>query len=110
MTVEAELSQEPLVERAAPRGAAGQGPWVRAGRKLLRDRAAVIAGIGFLVIVLMCLLAPLYATQIAKNDPFRSNLSGKILVEARMLDKAHPETAQPVQPTQPTTDSAAPKV
>jgi peptide/nickel transport system permease protein len=92
VTVEAELSQEPLVERAAPRGAAGQGPWVRAGRKLLRDRAAVIAGIGFLVIVLMCLLAPLYATQIAKSDPFRSNLSGKILVDGKRVPVMQPST------------------
>jgi len=58
----------------------GRGPWVTALRKLRSDSAAVLALFFFLVIVALCLLAPLYATYVAKTDPFRSNLSGKIEV------------------------------
>jgi peptide/nickel transport system permease protein len=38
----------------------------------------MLALLFFLLIVVLCLLAPVYATYIAKTDPFRSNLSGKI--------------------------------
>ncbi|HVR66688.1 MAG TPA: ABC transporter permease [Verrucomicrobiae bacterium] len=59
---------------------AGRGPWVTALRKLRSDRAAMLALLLFLIIVALCLLAPFYAAHIAKTDPFRSNLSGKIVV------------------------------
>jgi peptide/nickel transport system permease protein len=35
----------------------------------------------FLLIVALCLLAPFYATFVAKTEPFRSNLSGRIIVD-----------------------------
>jgi peptide/nickel transport system permease protein len=64
---------------SAPRATrAGRGPWVTALRKLGSDGAAMLALPFFLLIVVLCLLAPVYATYIAKTDPFRSNLSGKI--------------------------------
>ena len=56
----------------------GRGPWVTALRKLGSDATAMLALLFFLLIVVLCLLAPVYATYIAKTDPFRSNLSGKI--------------------------------
>jgi len=59
---------------------AGRGPWVTALRKLRSDRAAMLALLLLLIIVALCLLAPFYAAHIAKTDPFRSNLSGKIVV------------------------------
>jgi peptide/nickel transport system permease protein len=39
----------------------------------------------FLLIVALCLLAPLYATYVAKTDPFRSNLSGQIVVGGKSV-------------------------
>jgi peptide/nickel transport system permease protein len=59
---------------------AGRGPWVTALRKLRSDGAAMLALLLFLLIVALCLLAPFYAAHISKTDPFRSNLSGKIVV------------------------------
>ena len=56
----------------------GRGAWATALRKLGSDGAAMLALLFFLLIVVLCLLAPVYATYIAKTDPFRSNLSGKI--------------------------------
>jgi peptide/nickel transport system permease protein len=65
-----------------PSGLSGRGPWATALRKLTSDRAAMTALSVFLLIVLLCLLAPVYATHIAGTDPFRSNLGGEIVVDA----------------------------
>lgn len=62
-----------------------RGPWITAFRKLRRDGTAMAALLVFLVIVILCLLAPVYAGYIAKTDPFRSNLSGKIELDGRQI-------------------------
>src|SRR5262245_26364735 len=64
---------------------AGRGPWTTAVRKLRSDTAAMLALLFFLLIVALCLLAPIYATYIAKTDPFRSNLSGKIELDGKTV-------------------------
>ncbi len=64
---------------------AGRGPWVTALRKLRSDGAAMLALLLFLLIVALCLLAPFYAAHISKTDPFRSNLSGKIVVDGETV-------------------------
>ena len=43
----------------------GISPWRLAGRRLRRNKVALFFGALFLVIVLMCLLAPVYSSQIA---------------------------------------------
>src|SRR4030095_10963680 len=63
----------------------GRGPWATALRKLRSDRAAMAALLLFLLIVALCLLAPLYATYVARTDSFRSNLSGQIVVGGRSV-------------------------
>jgi peptide/nickel transport system permease protein len=69
-----------------------RGPWVTAFRKLRRDGAAMAALLVFLVIVILCLLAPVYAGYIAETDPFRSNLSGKIEVSGQQVPIMQPST------------------
>src|SRR5262245_33274658 len=64
---------------------AGRGPWTTAVRKLRSDSAALLALLFFWLIVALCLLAPFYATYVAKTDPFRSNLSGKIVVDGKTV-------------------------
>src|SRR5262245_37215476 len=64
---------------------AGRGPWATALRKLRDDRAAMAALLLFLVIIALCLLAPLYAMYVAKTEPFRSNLSGHITVDGESV-------------------------
>ena len=54
-----------------------RGPWATALRRLLRDRAAVAALILFLMVVILCLLAPAYA-QWAGTYPFKSTLDAVI--------------------------------
>src|SRR5262249_43944534 len=65
--------------------AAGRGPWVTALRKIRSDRAAMAALLLFLLIVALCLAAPLYAKYVAHTDPFRSNLSGKIVLGGKRV-------------------------
>ena len=59
-----------------------RGPWATALRRLLRDHAAVAALIVFVVIVVLCLLAPVYA-QWAGTDPFKSTLDAVIKVNGQ---------------------------
>jgi peptide/nickel transport system permease protein len=47
----------------------GVGPWALAWRRLRRNKTALAFGVLFLVIVLMCLLAPLYSHNIAHAGP-----------------------------------------
>jgi peptide/nickel transport system permease protein len=54
-----------------------RGPWATAVRRLMRDRAAVVALIGFLIILGACLMAPAYA-HYAGVDPFKSTLDAVI--------------------------------
>jgi len=56
-----------------------RGPWATAVRRLMRDRAAVAALVLFVLIVILCLLAPAYAAW-ANVDPFRSTLDQIIKV------------------------------
>jgi peptide/nickel transport system permease protein len=56
-----------------------RGPWATAFRRLLRDRAALVALAVFLMIVLMCCLAPVYAYW-AGVEPFKSTLNAVIMI------------------------------
>ncbi len=69
----------------APAVHPSSGPWRRAWRILKSDRATLLAAFVLLVIVLSSLAAPLYATYVAGSDPFRSNLSGRIMVDGKRV-------------------------
>lgn len=79
----------PEIQLAAGESAkeiSGRSPWRIAGRRLLRNKLAM-ASLGlFLLIVVVSLLAPFYATHIAKTDPFASNLTGTTEVNGKQVD------------------------
>src|SRR5690348_11054891 len=78
---------EPLPEDGGgDGGVAGRSPWALAGRRLLRNRTAMGAGILFLLIVLVSFAAPLYANHIADTDPFKPNLNGTTTVNGKTVD------------------------
>jgi peptide/nickel transport system permease protein len=58
---------------------------VLARRRLVRNRVALVALAVFLLIVLVCLAAPIYARYIAHTDPFRSNLNGTTIVNGKTV-------------------------
>jgi peptide/nickel transport system permease protein len=65
--------------------AVGGSPWAIARRRLLRNRIAM-AMVGVLVVIVaLCLSAPLYAKHVAHTDPFHSNLDGKTIVNGKSV-------------------------
>jgi peptide/nickel transport system permease protein len=62
------------------------GFWSVALRKLRRDPAAMTALLVLALIILLTALAPFYATDIAHNDPFQSNLSGSIMLHGKSVE------------------------
>src|SRR5919204_6264046 len=72
---------------------AGASPWTLARRRLLRNRLAM-AMVGVLVLVVaLCLAAPLYAHYVAHTDPFRSNLDGTTVVNGKPVPVMQQETS-----------------
>ena len=57
---------------------AGASPWRLAGRRLRRDKSALFFGALFIVLVLACLAAPLWADQIAHTTPEQNHLTDTI--------------------------------
>src|SRR5215469_16214929 len=64
---------------------AGRNPWALAARRLWRNRIAMAALLLFLVIVVMCLAAPLYAEHVAHVNPFPPNLNGHTVVNGKVV-------------------------
>jgi peptide/nickel transport system permease protein len=87
----AEFAFEPEPEvHLAPgesvREISGRSPWRIAGRRLLRNRLALASLVLFLLILLVSLLAPVYAHHIANTDPFVSNVTGTTVVNGKRVD------------------------
>src|SRR5262245_53168949 len=100
---------EPGEALAAPPGRGGEGPWRVALGRLVRDRAAIGSAVVFLVIVVACLCAPVYAGKVAHVDPFRSNISGTTVVGGKTTQVLMPSSTGlglGVTPIGPTWDPA----
>ena len=79
------LSQGPvdpdaLEDEAA---AAGIGIYALAWRRLRRNRVSLFFGVVFLLIVVICLLAPVYSHDIAHIGPNTENITGEITVNGQ---------------------------
>lgn len=61
------------------------GPWRLALGQLRRNNGAMVSLGVLVVIVLACLLAPLYASAVAHTDPFASNISGTTVVDGKTV-------------------------
>lgn len=64
---------------------AGRNPWLLAGRRLWHNRIAMAALVLFLLIVVVSLLAPLYANHIAHTNPFANDLNGTTIVHGKRV-------------------------
>ena len=60
---------------------AGRSPWALAGRRLLRNRVALLALAGFVLIVAACLSAGWYARDVAHTRPFESSIDGTTIID-----------------------------
>src|SRR5689334_8047174 len=62
----------------------GIGPYRLAGRRLRRNKTALAFGALFLLIVIMCLLAPVYAKHVAHTSPSATHLTDRIKVGSKV--------------------------
>jgi peptide/nickel transport system permease protein len=76
----------------------GLGPWKLAWRRLKRNKVALFFGGLFLVILVLCLLAPVYSQDIAHIGPAVANVTGTIKVGAKTEDIVS-LTGIPIGPT-----------
>ncbi len=77
---------------------AGIGPWRLAGRRLRRNKVALFFGGLFLLIVVLCLLAPVYASDVAHTSPSFGNLTGTVNVGGK-TENIVSLTGIPIGPT-----------
>ncbi|HEY2552732.1 MAG TPA: ABC transporter permease [Streptosporangiaceae bacterium] len=80
------LIEQPQAPAEARPAIAGRSPWALAVRRLRRNRIAMAALILFLLIVLACLLAPLYSNYVVHvKSPFAPNLNGTTIVHGKRV-------------------------
>jgi peptide/nickel transport system permease protein len=78
--------------------AAGTGPWRLGWRRLRRNKVALFFGGIFLVIVVLCLLAPVYAHDVAHTTLSAGNITGTVKVGGKTKDIVSPDGI-PIGPT-----------
>ncbi len=61
----------------------GVGPWRLGFRRLKRNRVAIAFGVLFILLVLACVAAPLWAKHVAKTTPTENHLSDTIMVDGK---------------------------
>jgi len=96
-----ELSVEQLVASERAEGdepVAGIAPSKLALRRLRRNRTALAFGALFIVIVALCLAAPLYADHVAHSDPFKNHLTDTIVIDGNQTNVVAPDGV-PIGPT-----------
>ncbi|HVW17116.1 MAG TPA: ABC transporter permease [Solirubrobacteraceae bacterium] len=77
---------------------AGIGPYRLAWRRLRRNRIALAFGALFVVLVLLCLLAPVYASEIAHTGPNVNHITDQVHVGGKLKDVVSLEGV-PIGPT-----------
>lgn len=86
------LGQLPQKEVARAAVRPSSGPWRTALGQLGRNRGAMASAVVLVVVLLACLLAPVYAGSIAHTDPFASNVSGTTVLHGRTVPVLRPST------------------
>jgi peptide/nickel transport system permease protein len=89
------LATEPLADTTALQGPAGWeeeaerehvhglGPWRLGLRRLRRNKVAIAFGILFVLLVLSCLAAPLWADNVAHTTPEENHLSDTLTIDGK---------------------------
>jgi peptide/nickel transport system permease protein len=86
---EQEFTLDTAAELAAEAGLGrqiqGLSPWVLAGRRLRRNKVALFSLAVFLLVVICCLLAPVYSAHVSHLDPNVANNSLVITVHGKRV-------------------------
>jgi peptide/nickel transport system permease protein len=80
------------------KGTTAVGPWRLAGRRLRRNKVAMVFMALFVLIVVLCLLAPVYSHDIAHIGPNDTNVTGTVNVGGHAKDVVSPD-GTPIGPT-----------
>lgn len=68
---------------ATPVAVRGRSPWHLAWIRLRRNKVALLFGVLFLLIVVFCLAAPLWADHVAHTGPNQNHITDKILIDGQ---------------------------
>ncbi len=92
------MATEPVTDQTALQGPAaweveadregvhGVGPWRLGLRRLKRNKVALFFGFVFVLLVAVCLAAPLWANQVAKTGPNENHLTDTIVIDGKKTD------------------------
>ena len=69
----------------------GRSPWYLAWLRLRRNRVGLAFGVLFLLIVLACLAAPLWADHVAHTGPNENHITDKFLVDGQETNVVSPD-------------------
>jgi peptide/nickel transport system permease protein len=83
--IEAELAfAAPAEGEELSGGPSGIGPYQLAWRRLRRNRVSLFFGFVFLLLVVLCLLAPIYSHDIAHIGPNYGNTTGEVRINGKL--------------------------
>lgn len=68
----------------------GRSPWYLAWRRLRRNKVAFVFLALFVIVVVSCIAAPLYAEYVAKTGPNTNHVTDKVLVDGQPVDVISP--------------------
>ena len=79
---------EPAVfaEEARREHVHGVGPWRLGLRRLRRNKVALAFGFLFVLLVAVCLAAPIWADKVAKTGPNENHLTDQIVIDGKKTD------------------------
>jgi peptide/nickel transport system permease protein len=89
--VPAALEPEAALGVSERQGEGGVGPYKLAARRLRRNKTALAFGAMFVLIVIACLCAPLYAKHVAHTTPSANHITDTINVRGKTKDVVSPE-------------------
>lgn len=69
----------------------GRSPWLLAWERLRRNKVAIGFGVLFILLVLFCLAAPLWADHVAHTGPNQNHITDKILIDGKPTYVVNPD-------------------
>jgi peptide/nickel transport system permease protein len=79
-----------LAQAESPSAIRGRSPWYLAWRRLRRNYVAFAALVVFLLVIVACMLAPVYANHVAHSGPNDQHVLDKITVNGEQVDVVSP--------------------
>jgi peptide/nickel transport system permease protein len=77
---------EAFEEQARREQVHGVGPWRLGLRRLRRNKVALAFGVLFLLLVAVCLAAPLWANRVAHTGPNENHLTDTVMIDGKKTD------------------------